>query len=84
MSELLQDAIEEVRMISASLQENSQGLRDHATGLRERATARVARGTHALERMAPWASPPPAEVEQAESQRLDIFKDGTATVRRQR
>ena len=62
MSELLQDAIEEVRMISASLQENSQGLRDHATGLRERATARVARGTHALERMAPWASPPPTEV----------------------
>src|SRR5215475_6647845 len=62
MSELLQNAIKEVRMLSTSLQENSQKLRDHATGLRERSTARVARGTHALERMASWTSPPPAEV----------------------
>ena len=43
MSKLLQEAIEEVRVISASLQEDSQALRSHATELRQHSTALLER-----------------------------------------
>ena len=44
MSTLLQEAIEEVRVMSASLQEHSTALHARATGLRERSTALLERG----------------------------------------
>ena|SRR5947207_854580 len=44
MSTLLHEAIEEVRVISASLQEDSTALRSRVTGLRERSTALLERG----------------------------------------
>lgn len=44
MSQLLAEAIEEVRVLSASLQEDSTELRSRATALREHSTALLARG----------------------------------------
>ena|SRR5215831_10283738 len=43
MSKLLQEAIEEVRVISAALQDNSQALRSQATALRQHSTALLKR-----------------------------------------
>ena len=45
MSDLLQQAFEEVRVISASLREGSQCVRDHSTELREHSTQLMARCT---------------------------------------
>src|SRR5437773_10622453 len=44
MSTLLHEAIEEVRVMSASLQEHSTVLHSRVTGLRERSTALLDRG----------------------------------------
>src|SRR5205809_5597257 len=71
MSTLLHEAIEEVRVLSASLQEHSTALHARVTGLRERSTALLDRGTRARERMAPCASPPPEEVQTAERQQAE-------------
>ena len=43
MSELLKEAIEEVRVVSASLQEESKALRLHASELREYSTELIER-----------------------------------------
>jgi hypothetical protein len=50
MSKLLQEAIEEVRVVSAALREESQALRAHASALRDHAT-------EVLERSAPCDGP---------------------------
>jgi CheY-like chemotaxis protein len=44
MSKLLAEAIEEVRVLSVSLQEDSRALRSHATALRQHSTALIERG----------------------------------------
>ena len=49
MSTLLAEAIEEVRVISASLHDDSQTLRTRATELRHHSTALLARGLRTLE-----------------------------------
>jgi len=49
MSELLQDAIEEVRLISASLREGSQCLRDRSTELCEHSARLLKRSTRVTE-----------------------------------
>ena len=71
MSTLLHEAIEEVRVMSASLQEHSTALHARVTGLRERSTALLDRGTRARERLAPCASPPPEEVQTAKRQQAE-------------
>ena len=76
MSTLLHEAIEEVRVLSASRQEHSQALHSRATRLRERSTALLDRGTRSRERMAPFASPPPEQVQQAERQMRTLFQQG--------
>ena len=76
MSTLLHEAIEEVRVLSASLQEHSTALHARVTGLRERSTALFDRGTRSRECMAPFASPPPEEVQQAERQMRALFQQG--------
>ena len=76
MSELLQQAFEEVRMASESLREASQGARSKAADLRAHSTQLMARGATSMEHLAQFAPPPPEEVEQAESQMREMFKDG--------
>src|SRR5262249_48359979 len=51
MSTLLAEAIEEVRVISASLQEDSTALRSHATALRQHSTALIERGKRASDQL---------------------------------
>jgi len=76
MSELLQQAFEEVRMVSESLREASQGVRSKVADLRAHSTQLKERDTTLKERMAQFVPPPPEEVQQAESQLREMFKDG--------
>jgi hypothetical protein len=74
MSDLLQQAFEEVRVISASLREGSQCIRDHSTELREHSTQLRARCTQLMERTA-QVIPSPQEIHEAERRMLDMFRD---------
>jgi len=76
MSALLQEAVEEVRVISGQLRTESRAVRAKATDLQTHSARLVAQGRQGAERM-PWFAPPPAEeVQKAESQMLEIFKYG--------
>src|SRR5262249_10999176 len=71
---LLKEALEEVRVLSDTLQENSQTLRTHARQLRERSTALCERSHKARE--ARGQDGPSAEaIREAEQPLLDMFKD---------
>ena len=73
---LLDEAFEEVRVVSEALREWSQGVRGETVDLRTRSTRLMERGATLLERMAQFAPPSPEAVRQAESQMLEIFKRG--------
>ena len=76
MSALLQQAFEEVRIVSEALREESQAVRGTSADLRTHAIQLMERGTTLLERMAQFAPPPPEKMQQAESRILEMFKDG--------
>jgi len=76
MSELLLLAFEEMRMISATLREDSQSLCRHADGLCERSQNLLDRHGRTAEPSFRFRIPAPEEVQQAESQMLEIFKQG--------
>lgn len=73
MTALLQEACEEVRVISASLREESQALREQSRALRWYSAQLFAHCPTSLEPRVPW-EPLPAEVRQAESRLLAMFK----------
>ena len=76
MSTLLQEAVEEVLVISGQLRTESQAVRAKATDLQTHSSRLIAQGRQVAERMS-WFAPPPAEeVQKAESQMLEIFKHG--------
>ena len=76
MSTLLQEACEEVRVMSGQLREESRGVRAEATDLQTHSAWLIAQGRQVAEQMS-WFAPPPAEeVQKAESQMLEIFKHG--------
>jgi len=76
MSALLQEAFEEVRVISGQLRMESEAVRAKATDLQTYSAQLIAQGRQAAEQTA-WFAPPPAEeVQKAESQMLEIFKHG--------
>ena len=60
MSALLQEAFEEVRMMSESLRKGSQVVRSEAANLRAPSIQLMERGVALMERMAQFASPSPA------------------------
>ena len=74
MSKLLAEAIEEVRVISASLQDDSQALRSRAIALRHHSTALLERGRSTSESVAQFV-PSQQEIHEAERQRLDRGRD---------
>jgi hypothetical protein len=74
MSDLLLQAFEEVRVISTAWQETSQRVREQSHDLQAHATRLMERGATLMERMAQFASPPPQDVQQAESRTLEMFK----------
>ena len=76
MSVLFLDAFEEVRVMSTQLREESQTTRSRASALHERSARLLERSIAARERLAPFLPPPPEERHAAESQMLDICKNG--------
>jgi hypothetical protein len=74
MSTLLAEAIEEVRVISAALQEDSITLRSHATALRQHSDVLLERGRSTSERL-PQCVPSPQEIHEAERRVLDMFRE---------
>jgi len=74
MSQLLAEAIEEVRVISASLQDDSQALRSRAATLRHHSHALIERGRSTSECL-PQCVPSPQEVHEAERRVLDMFRE---------
>jgi hypothetical protein len=76
MSGLLAEAFEEVRVVSAQLREDSQETRAKATDLQKRSARLLESGVAARDRMAQFAPPAPEALQEAESRRLDIFRNG--------
>jgi hypothetical protein len=74
MSQLLAEAIEEVRVSSASLQDDSQALRSRAATLRHHSHALIERGRSTSECL-PQCVPSPQEVHEAERRVLDMFRE---------
>ena len=76
MSDLLIEAFEEVRVVSESTRERSQGVRGEAVDLRTQAAQLMEHGVTLLARLAQYAPPSPEAIQEAESQILEIFKNG--------
>src|SRR5262245_52342329 len=74
MSALASDALEEVRVLSESTRERSHATCAQAQDLRAHTAQLLARGTALMDRMAQFAPPPPAAIQEAESRLLALFK----------
>ena len=74
MSQLLAEAIEEVRVISASLQDDSQELRSRATALRQHSHALIERGRRTLDQLGQCVLQS-QETSEAERRMLDMFRE---------
>jgi hypothetical protein len=75
MSCLLEEAFEEVRVVSESLREGSRVVRGESADLRTHSAQLMERGATLMERMSQFAPPSPEAVQRAESQMLTIFKN---------
>jgi hypothetical protein len=74
MSEVLLLAFEEMRVISATLREDSQSLRSHADGLCAHSQQLLDRYRRGAEPSPRWAPPSAEAMQHAESRLLDMFK----------
>ena len=72
MSDLVQDAIEEVRVISASLREGSQMVRGESADLRAYSTQLLEQCARSMECMAQFL-PDHQEMQETERRMLDMF-----------
>ena len=73
MSALLQEAFEEVRVVSESTREWSQAARGDATDLRAHSVRLMERSTALMARMAQFAPPSPEEIREAERHLMEMF-----------
>src|SRR5262249_51660570 len=80
MSKLLAEAIEEVRVISASLQADSTALRSHATALRHHSTTLIERSIKASAQLGQCV-PQSQEISEAERRMLDMFREDAKLLR---
>jgi hypothetical protein len=76
MSGLLEEAFEEVRVVSAQLREDSQKTCAKAIDLQQRSARLLEKGMTARDRMAQFAPPASEALQEAESRLLDIFRNG--------
>src|SRR5690242_10825128 len=76
MSDLLLAAFEDVRVVSASRRERSQGVRGAAVDLRTHAAQLMERGVTVRARLAQYTPPSPAAIQGAESRIRAIGKHG--------
>jgi hypothetical protein len=74
MSRLLQEAFEEVRVVSEALRECSQGTRSTSAALQAHSTQLIAQCAKTMARTAQFASPSPEALHEAESRLLALFK----------
>jgi hypothetical protein len=75
MSDLPQEAFEEVRVMSAQAREESQAVRAKGQALCERTAHLLERSTAASERLGQFPPPPPEAVREAESRMLEMFRE---------
>ena len=75
LAALLQEGLEEVRVISTSLREGSQMVRGESAALRAYAMQLMDQCTQSMQCMAQFI-PSPQEVHEADSQMLDRGRDG--------
>jgi len=78
MSILLLEAFEEVCVVSEQLREDSQATRSQSRTLRAHCAHLLEQSTATMKRLAQFMSPSPEAIRQAESQILEIFKNGPA------
>ena len=77
MSDLLLEAFEEVRVVSESTRERSQGVRGETVDLRTHAAQLMERGVTLMARLAQYTPPSPETIQDTESRMLEIFKNGS-------
>src|SRR5262245_41052801 len=75
MSDLLQEAFEEVRVMSAQTREESQVVRAKGHALCERSAHLLERSTAAREHLEQFLPPPPEAIHEAERQVLELFRE---------
>ena len=80
MSTLLAEAIEEVRVMSASLQEDSTALRSRATALRQHSDVLLARG-RSMSGHTESCVPSPEQIPEAERRVLDMCREDARQLR---
>src|SRR5262245_61848428 len=76
MSVLFLEAFEEVRVVSAQLREDSQTARSRSIALRDHYAQLLEQSVAAMERLAQFIPPTPAETSQTESQMPEMFRAG--------
>jgi hypothetical protein len=76
LSDLLLQALEEVRVVSESLRAEGQAIRSKTIALQDHSAQLLEQSTAAMERLAQFLPPPAEEICQAESRMLEIFKHG--------
>src|SRR5262245_37705390 len=75
MSDLLGEALEEVRVVSAQSRVESQAVRAKGQALCERSAHLLAQSTAARERLEQFLPPPPEAIREAESPILEMFRE---------
>jgi hypothetical protein len=76
MSDLLLEAFEEVRVVSESTREWSQGVRGETVDLRTHAAQLMERSVTLMARLAQYTPPSPEASQEDESRMLEILKNG--------
>jgi hypothetical protein len=74
MSDLFQKSLEELRMVSQSLQERSLAVQETSGDLSSRSTRLRERSEVLMERMKKFTPPPPEAIREAESRVLELFR----------
>ena len=75
MSALLQEACEEVRVVSAQSREESQAVRAKGQALCARSARLLAQSAAARKRLEQFLPPPPEALHEAESRVLEMFRE---------
>jgi hypothetical protein len=81
---LLLEAVEEVRVMSAQLREESQAVRSKSIALRDHYAQLLEQSVAAMERLGQFIPPPPEEIRQAESRILEMFRAGNGREKQNR
>jgi hypothetical protein len=76
MSVLFLEAFEEVRVVSEQLREASQATRSQSRTLQAYCAQLLEQSAIGMKQLAKFMPPPPGDIRQAESEMVDIFRNG--------